>query len=64
MNLAEAKYAMYDQRGNKLDVVKTTSEIFKPQAYTDAEKKKAAEKKAIHTEIKRIASIDIPDITI
>ena len=58
MNLTEAKYAMIEIRDDKIDVVRSTSELFRPQAISDYEKKKAAEKAAIHEEIKRVTEMN------
>ena len=55
-NLAQAKFEIRDVHSEGLDVVHTTSEIFKPDAITDYEKRKAAEKAAIHSEIRRVTN--------
>ena len=54
VNVTEAKYDLAGVRANRIDVLKSTSELFKPPAVTDYEKKKAEEKARIHNEIKRV----------
>lgn len=55
MNLTEAKYALQEARNRKIPASKNTSNIYKSQAQSDYEKKKEAEHKAVHDEIKRVA---------
>ena len=55
VNDTEAKYDLAGVRSNRIDVLRSTSELFKPPAVTDYEKKKAEEKSLIHKEIKRIS---------
>ena len=55
VNDTEAKYALSDVRSNRFDVLRSTSELFKPPAVTDYDKKKAEEKAKIHEEIKRVS---------
>ena len=58
VNDTEAKYALSDVRSNRFDVLRSTSELFKPPAVTDYEKKEAEEKARIHERIKQISDAE------
>lgn len=56
VNVTEVKL---NNRRNKLMIKpNSTSNMFKPEAETDYDRKKAAEKKVIHNEIKRVSLTD------
>jgi hypothetical protein len=53
MNTAEVK--LNNRRNKLLNKPQSSSNPFKAQADTDYDKKKAAEKKAVHDEIRRVS---------
>lgn len=55
MNETEAKYYMQATRNRILPIAKRTSRINQSQADTDYQKKKEAQHKAVHDEIKRVS---------
>ena len=55
MNMTETKYTMRDISNRMLKKPIRTTNIEKSQAESDYEKKKAAEHKAVHDEIKRVS---------
>ena len=56
VNVTEVK--LNNSRNKLMTKPKSTSNIFKSEAETDYDKKKAAEKKLIHDEIKRVSLTD------
>ena len=57
INDTEIKYALSNERANRLDVILSTSDLFKPAGVTDYEKRRAEDVAKINEEIKRISLI-------
>lgn len=55
MNISEVK--LNNKRNKLINKAKSSSNPFIPEAETDYDKKKAAEKKAIHEEIHRVSLV-------
>ena len=56
VNITEVK--LNNKRNKLMNKPNSTSNIFKSEAETDYDRKKAAEKKLIHDEIKRVSLTD------